>query len=84
MKKTLRIFATCLALSCFTLIPSCGDDAGPDPGDPTDFCNLEICQGDSDAAKLAKQVCIDEYNSCVAGGGNKEDCAKFAKETCTI
>jgi len=84
MKKILRILSLCMTLSCLTLFVSCNDDGdavGADPGDPEDFCSIELCQSNG----TLKQVCIDEYNDCVATGARtKEECAAFAAETCTI
>jgi hypothetical protein len=71
-----------LGVACLFVMLSCGDDATPsdDPGDPNEFCNVEICVGND----TFKNVCIDEYNDCVAKGGDKQNCAAGAIETCTI
>jgi hypothetical protein len=81
MKKLIDILYRGLFLSCLVILFTCSDDAAPDPGDPNDFCSVELCSSDG----ILKQVCIDEYNDCVAAGlKTKTECAAFAAETCTI
>jgi hypothetical protein len=81
MKNLLKLLCTCLFIGCFFMFLSCSDDdPGADPGDPNDFCDIEVCSTNANF----KQVCIDEYNDCVALGGDKETCAAAATETCTL
>lgn len=83
MKKLSDILYRGLFLACLVILVTCGDDVNPDddPGDPNDFCNIELCTSNG----TLKQVCIDEYNDCVATGNkSKSQCATFAAETCTI
>ena len=82
MKTKAKVLILSLLIGGMTAMYSCGDDDDVDPGGG--LCNVELCVGDSDAAKLAKAVCMDEYNDCVALGAKSEaECAAFANETCT-
>ena len=86
MKKLLDVSLRGLTLVCFVLLLSCGsdDDSETPPAegnDPNDFCSVELC---SSLANL-KQICIDEYNDCVATGAlTNQECQVFATETCTL
>jgi hypothetical protein len=80
MKKLIDILYRGLFLSCLVILFTCSDDVDADPGDPNDFCSVELCSKDG----VAKQVCIDEYYDCLDTGKSKEQCAAFAVETCTI
>ena len=83
MKKLLKTLILPLTLTGLVLLSSCGkdDDNVTDPGDPNDFCNVELCMTNG----TLKTVCIDEYNDCVAlAQRSKEECALLATETCTI
>ena len=77
MKPTLKTLILVLIVGGLTTLFSCGGD---DPTEANDFCDFEICAS-SDAAKA---VCEDEYDSCLSGGGDPEECAAFANETCTL
>ena len=82
MKNPLSLLARGLFIISLVILFACSDD-GATPANTNDLCNTELCQGDSDAAKLAKAVCMDEYNDCVALGAKSEsECATFANETC--
>jgi hypothetical protein len=48
------------------------------------LCNLEVCALDTDVGRTAKEVCLDEYNDCVSGGGDAGTCKTLAEETCTV
>lgn len=65
-------------LMLFALLIACSDE--PDPGDPNDFCDFELCASNA----TLKAVCIDEYNDCVDLGGEKSDCAVAAQATCNL
>ena len=86
MKNSLSLLARGLFITSLVILFNCSDDGATpatadDPGDPNDFCNVEVCQTNG----TLKQVCIDEYTDCVALGKlSKVECAAFAAETCTI
>ena len=79
MKNYLSLLARGLFITSLVILFNCSDDAA----NPTsDLCNTEACVGDSDLAKAARAVCMDEYNDCVALGAKSEaECAAFATET---
>ena len=80
MKSTLKTLILVLCMGGLTALFSCGDD-DPDPGNGGDFCDFEVCASNN----TAKQVCIDEYNDCLATGNLSDDeCLAFANETCTL
>ena len=83
MKTKAKILIMSLLIGGMTAMYSCGDDDDVDPG--SELCNVEVCVGDSDAAKAAKAICINEYNQCIAlGNKSQSECAAIATETCTL
>ena len=86
MKNYLTLLARGLFITSLVILFNCSDSVDPattadDPGDPNDFCNVELCMTNGQL----KTVCIDEYNDCVALGKlTKTECAALATETCTI
>ena len=81
MKTKAKILIMSLLFGGMTAMYSCNNDDDVDPGDPNDFCNVELCVSNANF----KTVCIDEYNDCVAlGAKSNEECAALATETCTI
>ena len=82
MKKKAKVLIMSLLLCGMTAMYSCSEDSA-DPG--SELCNVEVCVGDSDAAKAAKAICINEYNQCITLGNKSEsECAAIATETCTL
>jgi len=82
MKYNLNSLFRGLFIASLVLLFTCSDDATP--ANTSDLCNIEACVGDSDLAKAARAVCMDEYNDCIALGVKSEaECAAFATETCT-
>ncbi len=75
-KKMLPVLLVSLIIG---FVAACGgdDDNG---GDPNEFCNIEACATNEGF----RTVCIDEYNDCIALGGDPEDCRVAATETCTL
>ena len=61
-------------------ITGCGDDGGSGGVDVGAECNRELCAGSEEL----RNVCIDEYNDCVRGGGDPGQCIALAVETCTV
>ena len=83
MKKSLSFLFKGLFLVSLVFLFNCSDDATP--ANTNDLCNTEACVGDSDLAKAARAVCMDEYNDCIAlGAKSAAECAAFATETCTF
>jgi hypothetical protein len=82
MKNSLNFLFRGLFITSLVILFTCSESVAPDdPGDPNDFCDIEVCMTNG----TLKQVCIDEYTDCVALGKlSKVECAAFAAETCTI
>ena len=85
MKNLFKLLYKGLIFMSLVMILSCSSDDDNDDSsslsDPSSFCTIELCS----TSEVAKQVCIDEYNDCVAlGQFSNEDCKTFAVETCTL
>ena len=48
------------------------------------LCCLELCAGTDGESNALRIVCLDEYNDCIADGGDEATCIALAQETCTI
>ena len=79
--KKLKVMSIAIMVILVTSLTfnACNNDVEPGQ-DPNEICNVELCETNG----TLKQVCIDEYNDCVAKGGDPEQCAAAATETCTI
>lgn len=80
MKTKSLILILALGLFSLTFITCSDDDGGNGGEDPNSICNVEACAGNENF----KAVCVDEYNDCIERGGDPDQCAAAATETCTL
>lgn len=80
--RKLHLTALTALLLGTLVVVGCGDDEPPTApeDDPAMWCNADLCA----ANETLRNECTEEFNRCVASGGDSTDCGVAARaSTCS-